>query len=138
MKTIKKLITGTLAIFGFMAVISMTIGSKNGQTPWEVPARYKSMENPAKADAESVQMGGMIYKKNCSSCHGKIGLGDGVKAKTLDTPSGDFSSEAFQSQTDGELFYKTKSGRDDMPTFENKIPDEDIWHIVNYTRTLKK
>jgi len=104
MKTIRKLITGTLVVFAFTALISMTFGSKSGQTPWEVSARYKNMENPVKADDESLNMGRALYKKNCSSCHGKVGLGDGVKAKTLDTPSGDFTTEAYQSQTDGELF----------------------------------
>ena len=37
------------------------------------------------------------------------------------------------------LFYKTQTGRDEMPSFKNKIPDEeDIWHTVNYMRSLCK
>jgi mono/diheme cytochrome c family protein len=50
---------------------------------------------------------------------------------------GDFSSEAFQKQSDGALFYKTTIGRDDMPEFAKKIPDdEDRWLVVNYMRAL--
>jgi hypothetical protein len=46
---------------------------------------------------------------------------------------------AFQSQSDGALFYKTSEGRDDMPSFKKKIPDaEDIWNLVNFVRTFKK
>jgi len=46
---------------------------------------------------------------------------------------------SFQSQSDGSLFYKTSEGRDDMPSFKKKIPDQDdIWNLVNYVRTLKK
>ena len=61
-----------------------------------------------------------------------------VKAKTLKTFPGDFSSADFQKQVDGEHFYKTKFGRDEMPKFDKKIPDEDIWSMVNYMRTFKK
>ncbi|RPI45433.1 MAG: cytochrome c, partial [Bacteroidetes bacterium] len=96
--------------------------------PWPVPAEFKNMKNPVANDAQSVKMGDMLYKKNCASCHGKAGLGDGVKARTLETSAGDFSGEAFQKQTDGELFYKSKFGRGDMPSYEGKVPDEDIWH----------
>ena len=75
----------------------------------------------------------------CKSCHGSKGLGDGPKSKELDTPSGDFSLKEFQAQTDGELFYKIQTGRDDMPSFKKKITDdEDIWNLVNYMRTFAK
>lgn len=113
--------------------ISMTFGE-----PWEVPAKYKNMENPEEANDESIKVGRMVYTKNCASCHGKTGLGDGPKARGLDTHPGDFSGDAYQSQTDGEHFYKTKFGRGEMPKYENKITDEDIWHMVNYMRTFKK
>ena len=73
-----------------------------------------------------------------ASCHGKVGLGDGVKARALKTHPGDFSGPAFQNQTDGEHFYKTKFGRDEMPKYEGKLSDDDIWNIVNYMRTFKK
>ena len=49
-----------------------------------------------------------------------------------------FSKAEFQNQTDGEHFYKTKTGRGDMPKYEGKLSDDDIWNIVNYMRTFKK
>ncbi|HCM77538.1 MAG TPA: cytochrome C [Cytophagales bacterium] len=109
------------------------------QTAWEVPAKYKKMENPTKADKENISIAKGLYEKHCKSCHGKVGLGDGPKAKELDTPSGDFSKAKFQSQSDGELFYKTTFGRDDMPAYEKKISsDEDRWILVHYLRTFKQ
>jgi mono/diheme cytochrome c family protein len=66
-------------------------------------------------------------------------LGDGSKAAQLKTEPGDFSQSETQAQTDGELFYKTAEGRDDMPAFKKKIPDQDdIWALVHYMRTFKK
>ena len=66
-------------------------------------------------------------------------MGDGTKASELKTEPGDFSKAAFQSQSDGSIFYKISEGRDDMPSFKKKMSDaNDIWDVVNYVRSLKK
>ena len=107
--------------------------------PWPVPDNYKNMKNPVAADAAAIADGKSLYTTHCKSCHGTKGLGDGNKAAQLKTEPGDFSTAEFQGQTDGELFYKTSEGRDDMPNFKKKIPDADErWSIVHYMRTLKK
>lgn len=106
--------------------------------PWAVPDKYVKMKNPIKADAESIKAGKVLWTKHCQSCHGKTGIGDGTKSAQLDTPMEDFTTGTVQSQADGELFYKTLEGRDDMPSFKKKIPDEeDIWDLVNFVRSLK-
>lgn len=103
---------------------------------WEVPYKYVTMKNPVPAKQDG-SIAKSLYDKHCKSCHGKEGYGDGPKAAELTGNLGDFSSAKFQKQTDGELFYKTSFGRDDMPEFYKKIPDaEDIWLVVNYMRTL--
>ena len=108
------------------------------QDPWPVPEKYQNMKNPVAANKASISLGKSLYVKHCKSCHGKEGLGDGPKAEQLDTPSGDFTADEFQSQSDGSLFYKTLEGRDDMPGYKKKIPEaEDIWAVVNYMRTLE-
>ena len=49
----------------------------------------------------------------------------------------DLSSSEVQGQTDGELYYKSFIGRDEMPNFEKKIRgEEDRWMVVNYMRSL--
>jgi mono/diheme cytochrome c family protein len=104
--------------------------------PWVVPEASKSMKNPIATSDASVKAGSAIFSKNCASCHGKTGLGDGVKARSLKTPTGDFTKAEFKNQTDGELFYKTKNGRGDMPKYEGKLTDDDIWNTINYMRTF--
>jgi mono/diheme cytochrome c family protein len=106
--------------------------------PWVVPANFKTMKNPVAVGDASTKVGLALYTKNCASCHGKAGLGDGVKARTLKDSPGDFSKAPFQTQADGDLFFKTKTGRGDMPKYEGKLADDDIWNIINYLRTLKK
>lgn len=105
---------------------------------WVVPESARKKANPVASNSGSLNIGKSLYQKHCASCHGKKGLGDGTKAAQLKTSCGDFTDPKVQAQTDGALFYKTREGRDDMPSFKKKIPDdEDIWSLVNYLRTFK-
>lgn len=107
--------------------------------PWPVPDKYAKMPNPVKATAESIGEGKALWAKHCQSCHGKAGEGDGSKAAQLKTLPISFAKAEFQKQTDGALLYKTSEGRDDMPSFKKKLPEQDdIWNLVNYMRTFKK
>lgn len=135
MKNMRNSFTAALTL---MLILSINSYAQQQAEPWPVSDEYKNMKNPvAKGDASS-KAGLVLYTKYCASCHGKTGLGDGVKARTLKDFAGDFSGAYYQNQTDGEHFYKTKFGRGEMPKYEGKLTDEDIWNIVNYMRTFKK
>lgn len=136
----KKIATLIIGIT-FSALIGLSFINVNqgDPKPWPVPAQFKKMKNPVTFDDATLKIARTLFSKHCQSCHGKTGKGDGNKASELETPTGDFSTAGFQSQTDGEIFYKTKEGRDDMPSFKKKIADdEDIWILVHYMRTFKK
>lgn len=122
-----------------LTAFAMPQEQKTG-APWAVPANYKAMKNPNKAgDATAINLGKAAYAKHCRSCHGNTGLGDGPKAKNLETFPGDFSSAKFQAYGDGELYYMSYVGRDEMPNFEKKLPDEEErWALISYIRSLKK
>ena len=124
--------------FGLILTMGLMSFSLGDQEKWVVPDNYKKMKNPTDPnDEDGLDVGKGLYDQHCKSCHGKEGLGDGPKAAEQKGDLGDFSSDEFQAQTDGELFYKTKIGRDDMPNFEKKITDdEDLWLVVNYMRTM--
>jgi mono/diheme cytochrome c family protein len=131
MKSLKLLFVSLLTVFLSVTLIAQP-------KPWVVPANFKTMKNPVAVDDASAKSGRILYAKHCASCHGRAGLGDGVKARTLKDFPGDFSKPYFQKQSDGDLFYKTKVGRDEMPKYDGKLSDEDIWSMVNDMRTFKK
>jgi mono/diheme cytochrome c family protein len=139
MKTFKKILfINTFVLIGGL-LIAFNAGAQTQQAkPWEVPAEFKTLQNPVEKGDASIKAGQAIYVKYCASCHGKTGLGDGSRARMLKDFAGDFSGAYYQDQTDGEHFYKTKFGRDEMPKYEGKLTDEDIWNTVNYMRTFKK
>ncbi|MGD0341701.1 MAG: cytochrome c [Bacteroidales bacterium] len=136
MKNLKSLLIGTLIPVICLSFSNLNTGPQ--PKPWSVPADYKTMKNPVTKGDASNKAGMVLYIKNCASCHGKKGLGDGVKARTLRDFPGDFSGAGYQNQTDGERFYKTKFGRGEMPKYEGKLADDDIWNVVNYMSTFKK
>ena len=130
MKKFKTLLAYSLICFTLVSFAGIV------QDEWEVPEKYQNMKNPTDPE-EDLSIGKSLYSKHCQSCHGKEGYGDGKKAKEVEGDLGDFSSEEFQAQSDGALFYKTTFGREDMPEYTKKMPDdEDRWLIVNYMRTL--
>jgi mono/diheme cytochrome c family protein len=131
------IIIAVICISIFSAFSFIQNEQKKG-TAWDVPAKYKNMANPHKSDATLVNVGKTLYVKHCRSCHGNTGLGDGVKAKSLATFPGEFNSPKFKAQTDGEIFFQSIIGRDEMPNYESKIPDEeDRWAVVMYIQSLK-
>ena len=131
MRTMKLLFVSGLFLLVSAALVAQP-------KPWVVPDNFKSMKNPVAQSDASTKAGLAVFTKNCASCHGKAGLGDGVKARTLKDFPGNFSKTDFQSLADGDIFYRTKTGRGEMPKYDGKLSDDDIWNVVNYMRTLKK
>ena len=77
-------------------------------------------------------------QKECESCHGKKGKGDGPKAAEYDKATPDMTKEKLQNQTDGEMFWKITEGKKPMPSSKKTLTEEQRWQVINYVRTLKK
>jgi mono/diheme cytochrome c family protein len=129
------IIAATLALMAFMLPQDQKIGG-----PWEIPKEYKEKVNPHKGDASLDRLGRATYNRHCRSCHGNAGLGDGPMARNLKTFPGDLSDAKWHTEyTDGDLYYMSFIGRDEMPNFESNITDEEErWAVVNYIRGMKK
>ena len=97
----------------------------------------QALENPVPATADSVATGRQRYVFMCRECHGNTGLGDGDMAHAGgDIP--DFTDDVWlHGSSDGEIFLVIKEGvTADMQPYADRLGDEDIWHLVNYLRTL--
>ena len=123
------------AIIFIMANVAM---AQKAGGPWTVPAKYKAMKSTIKAGDPSIAtVGKDLYNKNCKSCHGAKGLGDGPKAASLKTLIPSFAEKKFKAQADGDVYFQSYVGRDEMPNFEKKITDAgDRWAVVAYIKSL--
>lgn len=128
-----------VTLLGSLFMLSMTSAPQAKGKPWTIPANYMSKKNTIKSDAASQATATTLWNKNCKSCHGVKGLGDGTKAAGLKTTVPSFATKEFQAQKDGAIFYQVTAGRDEMPAFEKKIPNADErWMLVNLMRTFGK
>lgn len=98
----------------------------------------QALSNPFEATSESLALGRQRYVFDCRQCHGNTGRGDGDMAHAGGVPS-DFTDDVWQhGGTDGEIFLVIRDGvTADMQGYAGQIPDEDIWHLVNYIKSLR-
>jgi mono/diheme cytochrome c family protein len=122
----------TAAIAG-VALIVAGAAAASAQGPWVAPADAKGMKNPVKGVGGAKKS----VETNCASCHGASGHGDGAAAAALPPPKpANWTADAVQKQTDGEIFWKISNGRGSMPPWKH-LPEKERWELVNYIRTLK-
>jgi cytochrome c oxidase cbb3-type subunit 2/cytochrome c oxidase cbb3-type subunit I/II len=83
--------------------------------------------------------GKAIYDKNCVSCHGASGKGDGPASKVMKPPP-DFAT-GLKSMGDADIAKLVKEGGQapkKHPAFGQKLNDEQITTLVQYVKGLAK
>ena len=105
-----------------------------------VPEEAAAMLIPITASDESVAIGRELFATNCALCHGETGEGDGPAASGLAKPPADLNEDHVQSLTDGALFYIISQGvpESPMPAWEDVLPEDARWHLVNFLRTFSE
>ena len=132
---IKKRILAIVLFSSFTLMLGYSALSQ--QNVWTAPPLADKKANPVKSDAVSIAIGKTLYNKECSSCHGKTGKGDGPAATALGKSVGDLSSLKSQAQSDGAYLWKIQTGKPPMPSFQKKLSEIQVWQLINYMRTLK-
>ena len=119
---------GVLGVIGAAALLASVLGGEEG-----IPER-----NPIPQTSESVAAGLSLYAVHCQLCHGDEGLGDGPASAGLNPPPADLIVHV-PLHPDRALFSFIHDGIEDsaMPPLSETITDEEVWHIVNYIRTLE-
>lgn len=114
-----------------------------------VDAEAAKIKNPIASSPESIAAGKKAYTTACASCHGadaegaeKAGIvisviedAGGKQPPALNDDKWDLGS------TDGEIFSVISNGVGPqmfMAPWKGRIPDADIWNIVNYLRSIAK
>ena len=98
---------------------------------------YQS-KNPVAANATSVAAGKQVYDRQCASCHGDHGKGDGQMGEELNPRPTDLSVAWKHSGTDAEIFAAIRDGvkYTGMRAYGRKLTTHQMWDVVNYVRSL--
>jgi len=96
----------------------------------KAPRSAQSLENPYAGQAEAVAAGHKLFEQHCAECHGQ-------DARGLERAA-DLHSPAIQNVPPGTLFWALRNGRvrKGMPSW-SQLPDQQLWQIVTYLKTLK-
>ena len=94
--------------------------------------------NPFAPNPESLAIGNRVYSEACASCHGVQGRGDGPAAAGLDPPPANLIVHV-PLHPDRVLFDFIHDGiaGTAMVGLAGRYSDEEIWHVINYIKTLE-
>ena len=101
------------------------------------PGQRSLASNPFPPTTASVQVGQRLYAERCASCHGPSGRGNGPLATWLRPPPADLAMHV-PLHADRDLFQTIHDGiaGTAMAPFGGQMHEEEIWHTINYLKTL--
>jgi cytochrome c6 len=77
-----------------------------------------------------------IFQQQCIGCHGPDGHAQTDMGKKVG--AADLTSDAVQQQKDSQLEKVVKNGKKKMPSFSDKLSDDEIHALIVYVRQLAK
>lgn len=102
---------------------------------------------PVSPTPTSIAAGKRVYDSSCAACHGNAAQGAiraGISISIIEEQGGKQPPDLTDlptdhGSTDGDVFRVIQRGVPStmMPGFGGRIPDEDIWNVVNYLRGLR-
>ena len=120
------------------------VGTEHPTDPHRHP-EAEALTNPQPGTPESIAAGAATYARQCSTCHGKTGRGDGELAAATagyggSRPSNLTDATWQHGSTAGEIFSVIRDGIGPdlaMEAYGGRLTDPDIWHLVNYLNSLR-
>jgi mono/diheme cytochrome c family protein len=116
-----------------------------GQSVAAAPAAAAT--NPVARTPASIAAGKRVYDANCAACHGNQAQGAvraGITISIIEEQRGrqppDLTDDQWDhGSSDGDIFRVIERGVPTtmMPGFDGRLPDPEIWSIVNYLRSLR-
>lgn len=111
-------------------------GASQGSGP---AAGTATLKNPVVANAASLAEGKQLFTKQCASCHGGLGKGDGKAGAALKPPPADLTDATWKNgSTEGDIFTVIRDGvkETSMRGFAGRMTSKELWTVVNYVRGL--
>ena len=95
-------------------------------------------DGPLPYSRKSIARGRQFYLVNCVECHDQDGKGLNRRDFNSTVPADLTDPDAWlHGASAGAIFASIREGtKQDMPPYKGKLQDEQIWHIVNFVRSL--
>ncbi|HWF13944.1 MAG TPA: c-type cytochrome [Candidatus Acidoferrales bacterium] len=96
------------------------------------------ISSPPANQQASIEEGDKLFGTECAACHGLSGNKPTDAGRWMYPRAADLTLADVKQYSDRELFWIIRNGIrfSGMPAFGNVEPDEHIWNLVQYVRTL--
>jgi mono/diheme cytochrome c family protein len=137
------LLSSALALSGLVGCGGKKEASSTGSAGTETTAGTPpagGTETAAATGPGNATHGKELFDKNCQTCHGANGMGDGPLGASLNPKPRNFHDTAYMdSRPDDSLFTSVKFGKSQMPAWGAAgLSDQDIRDAIAYVRTFGK
>ena len=95
-------------------------------------AEAADLTSPFAIDDQTLERGALLFKQNCSMCHGATAEGDGKVGEKFAfvEPPPSFAGARIQDLTPGQAYGAISRGEGFMPPFQSLLSEEDRWALV--------
>lgn len=126
---------------GMMGMMNMSMVRHQYVMRNGIGSEYSSKKNTLISNKDNIDAGKKLYERNCLSCHGSSGYGDGPAGKNMNPrPTNIANFIKMPMATDGYLLWTISEGglpiKTAMPAFKSFLKDEEIWKIIIYLRDM--
>jgi mono/diheme cytochrome c family protein len=128
-----------LASLLLLVCISLGYATYQQKKVWAVPEGVKKLKNPLQPTPSNLSAAAQLFNNDCAECHGEHGKGDGPEAMMHDPPPADLTDlQHMRAVTDGEIFYQISEGRKPMPSFRNRLTEDQRWQLALLVRSFSQ
>jgi mono/diheme cytochrome c family protein len=123
----------------FTSALTLPLALAAYGSPQDGASDATKLKNPVPVNATTLAEGKQLFTKNCLSCHGALGKGDGKAGAMLKPPPADLTDEEWKhGSTDAEIFTVIRDGAKGTPMrgFAGRMTTKELWTVLNYLRTL--
>src|SRR5436309_7636114 len=119
-------------------LVGVIVQSPSKDSPRQDSAKGGTPKAPLPYTTKSIARGKQFYLIHCVECHDQDGKGLG-RRDFNGTPPADLTNpdEWLHGTSAKAIFLSVREGtKGDMPAYKDKLQDEQIWHVVNFIRSL--
>jgi mono/diheme cytochrome c family protein len=128
-------LAGVLLVIVSSAAGSLNLDAQTGSDKLSREAA-RELKSPVPFTKASIARGRTLFLHDCTGCHGT----DGKSQIDVIADATDLTEPKLwkSGTTEGEIFRSIRDGAGvSMPPFKNQIrKEEDLWHLVNFIRSL--
>ncbi len=119
----------------FIVSVMVYLTALSGSVVWAEGPGDGATKNPFAGDAEAIPVGKLIYEATCAGyCHATEGATRQGRCPNL------FDCEWKYGNSDSEIFHTLSVGvpKTEMVGFKGKLPDEMLWKVITYIRSVSQ